>query len=76
MVTVTVCRRVSVNGQGYAYGGRQYFGTGVPLYYYELSDGSSGHIRAHSRGSAMSKLAFDSNSAGYDWQERSAKWPT
>jgi hypothetical protein len=53
MVTVTVCRKVRVNNQGYAYGGRQYFGTGAPLYYYELSDGSSGHLRAFSREDAL-----------------------
>lgn len=53
---VTMCRKVYVNNQGYAYGGRQYFGTGVPLYYYELADGTSGHVRAFSRKDAIRQV--------------------
>ena len=56
MVRVTICRRVYVNRQGYAYGGRQYFGTGAPLYYYEIADGRSGHVRAFSRKLAINQV--------------------
>jgi hypothetical protein len=50
---LTVCHKVRVNSQGYAYGGQQYFGTGAPLYYAEFEDGRSGHVRASSRDEAI-----------------------
>jgi hypothetical protein len=50
---VTTCRKVYVNQQGYAYSGKQYFGTGAPLYYVEFADGTSFHVRAFSRAAAI-----------------------
>jgi len=52
----TVCRKVRLNAEGYAYGGRHYFGSGPPLYYVELvTPGGvvSGHVRAKSRAEAI-----------------------
>lgn len=53
MKQIVACRRVRLNRGGYAYGGWQYFGTGIPLYYVEFRDGRSGHVRAWSREQAM-----------------------
>lgn len=48
-----ICHKVRVNAQGYAYSGMQYFGTGQQLYFVELDDGRSGHVRASSRKEAI-----------------------
>lgn len=54
----TICHRVRVNVDGYAYSGGQYFGAGLPLYYVEFPDGRSGHVRAPDRDGAI-KTAQD-----------------
>lgn len=59
MSKIVMCRKVRVNQGGYAYSGRHYFGTGVPLYYVECENGRSDHVRAFSRDAAI-KL-FESN---------------
>jgi hypothetical protein len=51
--TRTICRRVRLNSQGYAYGGWEYFGIGEPLYYVAFPDGRSGHVRAVGRAEAI-----------------------
>jgi hypothetical protein len=51
-----ICRKVKLNRGGYTYRSGQYFGVGDPLYYVELPDGKSGHVRAMTRDEAI-KLA-------------------
>jgi hypothetical protein len=70
---VTVCRKVFVNQQGYAYSGKQYFGTGAPLYFVMFEDGTNFHVRASSRAAAIKQARhprfetlFESNAEADD----------
>ena len=53
--TLTICRKVKVDRQGYAYNGAQYFGVGATLYYVELPSGCCGYVRAPSRAAAINE---------------------
>lgn len=57
-LTLTL-HRVPLNSGGYAYGGNQYFGVGMPLYYWQFECNgiqNSGHCRAWSRAKALEQV--------------------
>lgn len=53
-------RRVYLDRGGYAHKGKEYFGLGDPLYYYESVEHpiKSGYVRAHNRNEAKLSVAL------------------
>jgi hypothetical protein len=50
------CHKIKLNSQGYTSKG-EYFGVGMPLYWYETEDCSvQGYVRAYNRRDAIHKI--------------------